>query len=132
MLRKIAKVLGFLWAIPNTIVGLVAALACRSYPMCWSAKDMAWHCVASKWPSRRFCAITLGCVIVYRDVYILADGTIVKHELEHVRQGMILGPLHFPIYGLLSLLALVLYCDIYHANLLEIGARNEAGEQAGW
>ena len=76
---------GYLWAGPNSLVGLVGALTTRARPVRW----------------RGFAAITLGHVIVTNR---RASDRLLAHELEHVAQHERWGPLYYPAYLLGSVL----------------------------
>ena len=89
---------GYLWAGPNSLVGLAGGLSTRSRPVRWRgvllfedasgglARFLRW---------RGFAAITLGHVIVANRP--LSDG-LLAHELEHVAQHERWGPLYYPAY----------------------------------
>ncbi|HYT25580.1 MAG TPA: hypothetical protein VEP73_03740 [Actinomycetota bacterium] len=94
---------GYLWAAPNSLVGLVGAASSGGRPVRWRgvllceggraglARFLAW---------RGFCAITLGHVIVASEPL---DDHLLAHELGHVRQHERWGPLFYPAYLLASL-----------------------------
>ena len=95
---------GYLWAGPNSLVGLVGALTTRSRPVSWRgvllfedargglARFLRW---------RGFVAITLGHVIVANRAL---DDELLAHELAHVAQHERWGPLYYPAYLLGSVL----------------------------
>ena len=95
---------GYVWAGPNSLVGLVGALTTRSRPVRWRgvllfedasgglARFLRW---------RGFTAITLGHVIVANRPL---DDRLLAHELEHVAQHERWGPLYYPAYLLGSVL----------------------------
>ena len=95
---------GYVWAGPNSLVGLVGGLTTRSLPVRWRgvllfedadgglARFLRW---------RGFAAITLGHVIVTNRP--LSD-EILAHELAHVAQAERWGPLYYPAYLLGSVL----------------------------
>ena len=70
-------------------------------------------------------AQTLGRYIVARET--LPD-TLIRHELEHVRQWTRLGPLYLPCYGAASFLAILAGRHRYFDNIFEIAARSREGE----
>jgi hypothetical protein len=89
---------GYLWAGPNSLVGLAGGLSTRSRPVRWRgvllfedasgglARFLRW---------RGFAAITLGHVIVTNRPL---DDRLLAHELEHVAQHERWGPLYYPAY----------------------------------
>ena len=89
---------GYLWAGPNSLVGLAGGLTTGRRPVRWRgvllfedargglARFLRW---------RGFAAITLGHVIVANRP--LSDG-LLAHELEHVAQHERWGPLYYPAY----------------------------------
>lgn len=94
---------GYLWAAPNSLVGLAGALTTAKRPVrCRGvlliegsrsglARFLAW---------RGFSAITLGHVIVANQ---RLDDHLLAHELAHVAQHERWGPLFYPAYLLTSL-----------------------------
>jgi Domain of unknown function (DUF4157) len=94
---------GYLWAAPNSLVGLAGALTAAKRPVrCRGvlliegsrsglARFLAW---------RGFSAITLGHVIVANEAL---DDHLLAHELAHVAQHERWGPLFYPAYLLTSL-----------------------------
>ena len=95
---------GYLWAGPNSLIGLVGALTTGKRPVRWRgvllfedargglARFLRW---------RGFAAITLGHVIVANRPL---DDELAAHELEHVAQHERWGPLYYPAYLLGSVL----------------------------
>jgi len=95
---------GYLWAGPNSLVGLVGALTTRRRPVRWRGVllfEDAHGGLARLLRWRGFAAITLGHVIVANRP--LSD-EILAHELEHVAQSERWGPLYYPAYLLGSVL----------------------------
>jgi hypothetical protein len=94
---------GYLWAAPNSLVGLAGALTtasrpvrCRGVLLIEGSRDglarfLSW---------RGFTAITLGHVIVANQPL---DDHLLAHELAHVAQHERWGPLFYPAYLLTSL-----------------------------
>jgi hypothetical protein len=103
LLPAARSVWGYLWAGPNSLVGLVGALTTGTRPVRWRgvllfedgrgglARLLRW---------RGFTAITLGHVIVANRQL---DDRLLAHELEHVAQHERWGPLYYPAYLLGSL-----------------------------
>ena len=102
LLPAARSALGYVWAGPNSLIGLAAAATTRARPVRWRgvllfeegrgglARFLRW---------RGFSAITLGHVIVANER--LTD-RLLAHELEHVAQHERWGPLYYPLYLLAS------------------------------
>ncbi len=115
---------GYVWAAPNSLVGLVGALTTASRPVrCRGvllvegsrsglARFLAW---------RGFSAITLGHVIVANEPL---DDYLLAHELAHVAQHERWGPLFYPAYLLTSLAG-------YRRNPFERAAERSARRLLG-
>jgi len=125
-MRRILFALGFIWALPTTIVGLGLGLLTFQVPrihggaLCFDRRGAR----GSTWVLARMhrTAMTLGFVMVS---CIRLDGSPLVHERYHVRQSMIWGPLFIPAY-----LALAIPFG-YRRHPMERGARLAAGEHAG-
>jgi len=138
--RWIAWALGAAWTSPNSLVGVLAGLAC----MPWGARP--------QWRPRDYAlafrnmprlggggALTLGNVILYSCdeldtpcfTYAHRAGhrhepriSLADHERAHVFQYMVLGPLFLPIYALCG--------GISVSNRFERAADRYALHRAGW
>jgi hypothetical protein len=111
--------LGYLWAAPNTLVGLLAALTVRARPARWRGVlllEGARGGVAWVLGRRRFAAITLGHVIITNRP---VSEHLLVHELTHVGQHERWGPGFYPAYLLTSLRG-------YRRNPFELAARLRA------
>lgn len=89
------RLLAYLWASPNTLLGLVCALGGRGW--CW--RDGVVEVSEAWFPrllGRRVDAVTLGHVILARSEDRLCRWR--EHERCHVRQYEWLGPLFLPAY----------------------------------
>jgi hypothetical protein len=114
--------LGFLWSLPNTLVGLVlggfsfvpARVQDGVVIFDGPARGVTW--VLAK---MRRSAMTVGFVIVSN---VPVEGTLLAHERAHVRQSMLLGPLFIPAYFLLAV------PFGYRRHPMERAARRAAGE----
>ncbi|WP_460760750.1 hypothetical protein [Lysobacter fragariae] len=112
-MRYLAIALGAAWALPNTLMGLLAGLVGLAFGahMHWSRRDFAL--VFHKWPWGPGGALTLGNVILHTGDTL--DSTCVTyahraghrdeapimladHERAHVFQYMALGPLFLLLY----------------------------------
>ncbi|MBH1738089.1 MULTISPECIES: hypothetical protein [Stenotrophomonas] len=107
------QVLGAVWTLPNTLIGLMGGLAgmLGGATLRWSRGDCAL--VFDRWPWGPGGAITLGNVILHTGhdlgiscrTYAHQAGWGVEplirlddHERAHVYQYMVLGPLYLPVY----------------------------------
>jgi hypothetical protein len=98
LLPAARSLLGYVWAGPNSLVGLVGGLTTGQRPVRWRGVllfEDAQGGLARFLRWRGFTAITLGHVIVANRP--LSDG-LLAHELEHVAQHERWGPLYYPAY----------------------------------
>jgi Domain of unknown function (DUF4157) len=110
---------GYVWAAPNSLVGLVGGLTTRRRPVRWRGvllfEDAAGGLARFlRW--RGFTAITLGHVIVANR---RLDDHLLAHELAHVAQHERWGLLYYPAYLLGSVRG-------YRRNPFERAARGAA------
>ncbi|HYX80431.1 MAG TPA: hypothetical protein VE976_07470 [Actinomycetota bacterium] len=114
--------LGFVWALPTTIVGALLGLLTFQRPRIHGGAlvfDRGPRGLT--WAMTRFnrTAMTVGFVIVSA---VPVEGTILAHERAHIRQAMALGPFFIPAY-------LVLAIPFgYRRHPMERAARRAAGE----
>ncbi len=123
---KTLRAIGWIWAIPTTLLGLLLAIIGHTvfYKMRpggvfqFVAIDGPWM-----WFFRRFgmAAITIGACTIFtaanRD-----DPVMIRHERQHTYQAGWLGPLFVPAYYLLCLWALLRGGNPYRDNPLEVQA----------
>lgn len=108
MMRVLGYPLGYLWALPNTLLGVAflppTIFSGGRVTVRRGALELSGGAVA--WYLRTLCggvgAMTLGHVILGRDRRML-DYTR-DHEHVHIAQYMRWGPLFIPMYGLSSLM----------------------------
>lgn len=140
MLDKVKKYLGYIWASPVTIPGLVYAGTfnlLRWYKWHGVTGDaMIWTVSEEKSPAwllglwKKWGGHTIGNVIVLNQKQPEDKPTLVAHELRHVEQCMRLG-IFQPILYVLSMLAIKVGCpgsDPYYDCPFEIDARRAAGQ----
>lgn len=124
-------VLGYLWALPVTLVGGAAALVGWTRPL--GFRDGALLCVAKPgglWAwffAHGFIAATWGGVIVFVDVDAAQNEKVLRHELRHFFQARIFGPLMPLAYGLCWLWGRLQGRTDYYGNFLEEDARRAEG-----
>ena len=109
----IARVLGIAWALPNTLVGLVAGLAGMPFGAKTHLSRRDFALVFHHWPWGPGGAITLGNIILHTGATLDSDCVTYEHragrcqhppiklgdhERAHVYQYMVLGPLFLPAY----------------------------------
>jgi hypothetical protein len=115
----VARALAFVWALPGTLVGLVVGATTISAPR---VRDgvLAFESARGFGALHRrmgFAAITFGHVVIAN--HPLDDG-LWAHELVHVRQWQLLGPVMLLAYPLASIAG-------YRRNPFEAAARRKAG-----
>jgi hypothetical protein len=115
----IARALGFVWALPGTVLGLLLGATTFSRPATRDGVLLFTSTRGFGAVHRRmgFTAITFGHVVVANRTLTDAQWA---HELVHVRQWEILGPLMLLAYPLASIAG-------YHRNPFEASARRRAG-----
>lgn len=128
------RLLPYLWAFPNTLLGLVLA---ATAVVGKGRVRVVGGVVEAHGPVldrilRRFLlvrgasAMTLGHVVIGRDQHCLEWSR--DHERVHVRQYERWGPFFLPLYCLSSLLALLAGRDPYRGNRFEREAFREADD----
>ena len=123
-MRRVPLALGFLWALPTTVIGLVLGLLTFQVPRVHGGalvfdrrgpRGLAWVLVRM-----HRAAMTVGFVIVSS---VPVEGRLLTHERHHVRQSMVWGPLFVPAYLLLA----IPYG--YRRHPMEVRARRASGEE---
>lgn len=115
-------VLGFVWTLPNTLIGVVLGLLTFQMPRIAggalvfdrSPRGLSWF--LSK---INRVAMTVGFVIISAEP---VEGVLLAHERHHIRQYMAWGPLFIPAY----LLAFAVRG--YDRHPFELAAKQAAGE----
>lgn len=113
--------LGFIWTLPNTLLGLLVGALTFQRPRLEGdviVFDEAPRGFTRWLASRGFSAMTIGHVIVSARPL---QGALLTHEMVHVWQYRRLGPLFLPIYLVLSI------AFGYGENPLELAARSMDG-----
>jgi hypothetical protein len=91
--------LGYVWASPNTLLGLVLGLLCFERPritngiVAFDGRPRGFLWVLGT--VLRKAGITFGHIVLCDRVL---EGRLLIHELHHVRQYERLGPLYIPLY----------------------------------
>jgi hypothetical protein len=115
----LARALAYVWALPGTLVGLVVGATTISAPR---VRDgvLAFESARGFGALHRrmgFAAITFGHVVIANRPL---DDRLWAHELVHVRQWELLGPLMLLAYPLAGIAG-------YRRNPFETAARRKAG-----
>jgi len=114
--------LGFVWTLPNTVLGLLLGLLTFQRPRVRvgavtfdrTPRGLTWLMARMNRS-----AMTVGFVILSA---VPVEGNLLLHERHHIRQYMAWGPLFIPVY-------LVLAVPFgYRRHPLERAARRAAGE----
>lgn len=138
-LHVLLRVAGMAWALPNTVLGVLAGVAGMPFGAHahWRSQDMAL--VFHRWPWGPGGAVTLGNVILHTGdsldsqcmTYAHRAGlcvespiTLADHERAHVLQYMALGPFFLPMYLLCG--------GVSVRNRFERAADRYAHTGAGW
>ena len=114
--------LGFVWAMPNTLLGLLVGALTFQTPRIHGGAivfDRGPRGATRLLRAMNRTAMTLGFVIVSAAP---VEGRLLAHERHHVRQSMLWGPLFVPVY-----LALAIPFG-YRRHPMERAARRAAGE----
>lgn len=114
--------LGFIWTLPNTLLGLLAGALTFQRPRTAHGLllfDRGPRGLTAWLRRARREAMTLGFVVVSASP---VEGQLLAHERHHVRQACAWGPLFVPAYLLLALLF------GYRRHPFERAARRAAGE----
>jgi hypothetical protein len=90
--------IGFLWSLPNTLIGIAFALCSFALPrrrgcllVAESNRGLAWLFLTR----RGFGAITFGRVVT---ATVPLTTRLLVHESHHARQYEVLGPFFLPVY----------------------------------
>lgn len=134
------KALGYVWAAPVTLLGLIYVLA--FWAMGWYEWEgfeedaMVWrvnHKESPAWLKKywqRWGGHAIGNVVVLKRT-IEESGSTMDHELRHVEQVMRMGIFQPIVYGI-NLVAMRWGCpgtDPYYYNPFEVDARRAAGQK---
>ena len=114
--------LGFVWTLPNTLLGLVLGALTFQAPRIHGGAlvfDAYPRGLSSLLRSMNRTAMTIGFVIV---AAVPVQGRLLVHEQHHIRQYMAWGPLFIPVY----LIVAIPYG--YRRHPMERAARRAAGE----
>jgi len=116
--------LGFVWTLPNTLIGLVLG-ACTFRPPRLAHGlllfDGAPRGLTALMARADRTAMTVGFVVLSSAP---VEGTLLAHEHHHVRQYEAWGPLFIPVYLLLAI------PFGYRRHPMEVRARRASGEPA--
>jgi hypothetical protein len=120
--------LGYAWALPTTLIGLLLATAGLCWP-CAFRGGVLWFRVTRwspwmLWARAGFGAITIGGVGILATPEMLP--VLLGHELRHFWQARVLGVFFLPVYGACSLWAMLRGKQAYYSNQLEIDARRNS------
>jgi hypothetical protein len=116
------ELLGFVWTVPNTVLGLVLGAFTFQLPRAHAGAfvfDGSPRGLTSLLRAMGRTAMTVGFVIV---AAVPVEGTLLAHERHHIRQYSRWGPFFIPVY-----LALAIPYG-YRRHPMERAARRAAGE----
>ncbi|MEO8365085.1 MAG: hypothetical protein ABI538_02645 [Pseudoxanthomonas sp.] len=108
-----ARLLGAVWALPNTLIGLLAGVIGMPFGARLEFSRRDYALVFHRWPWGPGGAITLGNTILHTGTTLDSECVTYEHragrckhppiklgdhERAHVYQYMVLGPLFLPVY----------------------------------
>jgi len=114
--------LGFVWTLPNTVLGLLLGALTFQVPRLHEGAlvfDRSARGLTRGLRAANRTAMTVGFVIVSA---VPVEGRLLAHERHHIRQYMVWGPLFIPVYLLLAI------GFGYRRHPMERAARAAAGE----
>lgn len=97
------EAVGFLWTMPNTLIGLVLGALTFQAPRIHGGAfvfDRRPRGLTSVLRAMNRTAMTVGFVIVSAAP---VEGSLLAHERHHIRQSMAWGPLFVPVYLALAI-----------------------------
>lgn len=115
--------LGFLWTLPNTLIGVVLGLLTFQWPSVRDGAlifDKAPRGLTWLMPRMRRTAMTVGFVILSAEP---VTGRLLAHERWHIKQFCSWGPLFIPVYFVLAI------GFGYRRHPMEVRAQIAAGER---
>jgi hypothetical protein len=116
--------LRFVWTLPNTLLGLLAGALTFQRPRIVEGAlvfDRGPRGLTAVMRAFDRAAMTVGYVIVSSEP---VEGTLLRHEVEHIRQYERWGPFFIPVYLLLA----IPYG--YRRHPMELAAMRASGEIA--
>lgn len=112
--------LGKVWSLPNTLLGLLMAVFLgASRPR---YRDGAIEIRVRRIPFRTWFPTTVGQTwgtVIYTDARLESYDRLWRHELRHVKQSLVLGPLFALAYPVASLVAWLTGGHFYRDNWFE-------------
>lgn len=125
-MRRVLLLVGQLWSLPNTLVGLLFGLGGR---FSWDAASRVFVVrggwVAETFGRRYFSGMCVGDVVICSQT--LSEATY-RHELVHATQGRILGPLYLPLTLIFYAWGYIIFPENGHdASPLEVWADRASG-----
>jgi hypothetical protein len=105
----------------TTAAGWLVARAsrCQMHP-----RGQFWEATGYRWPFPVAGAFTIGSVVISRR---RVSATVWQHEMSHIRQYAVLGPLFMPAYSIAAAYSLLRTGDWWSRNLFERRAGLSAG-----
>jgi hypothetical protein len=134
-MRRALLVVGWIWALPTSLIGLLIAACTGARPYRWRQAGV-WQWIGhgpvwDKFTKDGFGAITFGTITIFSDA-LKDDATMIRHERAHTIQAFGLGVLFLPAYLLMGAMEWAAGRDGYRADPLEVDAYTEEKKPDQW
>lgn len=129
--KYILKTLGYIWAAPGSVIGLLATLIFFG-PIKYRYNDGIFEFTTKRVTSSKYIAICFGWVVAYKhNPQLVGYDTwdvpwTQTHERWHMWSCLVFGPLMWILYPIASLYSRIVYGNWYKSNIFEIRARSAA------
>lgn len=134
-MKKLLIVLGQIWLSPITLLGFLLALVGGVTFREFDRNLGVFHYYVDSQglidlflTKGRFAGFTVGSVVFFRTEPLTRSESLVAHEHQHVRQGMVFGPFWTLVYCIASVISYCQGTGLYQGNWFEVNARQVAGE----
>src|SRR3989338_7202837 len=106
--RLILSGLGFIWTLPNTLIGFFIGLFLTFGLPKWGRGFFVFSSgkgISKLVKSFGAHAVTFGYVVIFWDPVFARNKMYLTHEAHHVKQYKLLGPFFLPVYAFCLILS---------------------------